>query len=269
MKIKVNAQQTVVSPELQLAVQAIDAIDEPLVVLNHQGSIIFVNRAWEAVGRRSRLGDGSLPKRTSVGSNYLDVCRKAKGLCSEQAIEAVNGIEGVLEGRLRSFELLYPCHSATKQHWFNMKVKPVRRAKSRMAVIIHKEITDLHLSEMAVQAQRVELARLAERMHLAAGEMKALTGKSIGRIGSSNQPIGYVRDSPAQENDGASPLSVLSKREREVFSYIVQGQRNIQIAERLAISAKSIGTYRLRILEKLNMGNSAELIAFAARLGLA
>lgn len=60
----------------------------------------------------------------------------------------------------------------------------------------------------------------------------------------------------------------LSRREHEVLRGLVLGERNSVIAERLKISAKSVATYRLRILEKLDVENNAELVALATQTGL-
>ena len=49
---------------------------------------------------------------------------------------------------------------------------------------------------------------------------------------------------------------------------LLRGERNNSIAERLGVSAKSVATYRLRILEKLGVSNNAELVALAAMRGL-
>jgi DNA-binding NarL/FixJ family response regulator len=60
----------------------------------------------------------------------------------------------------------------------------------------------------------------------------------------------------------------LSTRESEVLTGLLRGERSTSIAERLGISAKSVGTYRLRILEKMAVSNNAELIALAIQMEL-
>ena len=59
------------------------------------------------------------------------------------------------------------------------------------------------------------------------------------------------------------PVETLTNRELEVFSYIGQGLTTRQIAGRLNLGAKTIGTYRERIKEKLNLKNANELIKHA------
>lgn len=57
----------------------------------------------------------------------------------------------------------------------------------------------------------------------------------------------------------------LSDREFEVLHLTAAGQTPMQIAERLNLSVKTIHTYRRRIMNKLELENSAELIRYAYR----
>ena len=49
---------------------------------------------------------------------------------------------------------------------------------------------------------------------------------------------------------------------------LVEGRRTKEIAEILAISAKTVETYRGRIMLKLGIDNLAELVKFAVRAGI-
>ena len=60
----------------------------------------------------------------------------------------------------------------------------------------------------------------------------------------------------------------LSSREYEVFLQLGCGQRVDDIAQRLALSPKTVRTYRSRILEKMNVRSTAELIFYAVQHGL-
>jgi len=66
------------------------------------------------------------------------------------------------------------------------------------------------------------------------------------------------------------PLSgdPLSPREREVLSLIAQGMTNARIARELNLSLNTVKTHRLRISQKLNLGDRASLVAYAVRCGL-
>jgi DNA-binding NarL/FixJ family response regulator len=68
--------------------------------------------------------------------------------------------------------------------------------------------------------------------------------------------------------DGCAPIdprTVLSEREYEIFRQLGSGVRPRDIAVSLAISAKTVDTYRAGILRKLNLENMAALVRLAAR----
>lgn len=61
----------------------------------------------------------------------------------------------------------------------------------------------------------------------------------------------------------------LSEREREVLRWLAQGQRTREIADALGISAKTVETYRSRIMVKLGIDSLPGLVKFAIRAGIA
>ena len=65
-----------------------------------------------------------------------------------------------------------------------------------------------------------------------------------------------------------SELSHLTPREIEIISYIAKGLVNKQIASKLFISKRTVDKHRTNILQKLNVNNSAELIAYAVKHGI-
>ncbi len=60
----------------------------------------------------------------------------------------------------------------------------------------------------------------------------------------------------------------LTAREREVLQLIARGHKNREIADELGIAIKTVETHRTKIMQKLDLHNSAELAAYAIRRGL-
>ena len=60
-----------------------------------------------------------------------------------------------------------------------------------------------------------------------------------------------------------SSIETLSKREFEVYSLIASGITSKEIAEKLTLSPKTVSTYRTRILNKLSLSSTSQLIHFA------
>jgi DNA-binding NarL/FixJ family response regulator len=54
--------------------------------------------------------------------------------------------------------------------------------------------------------------------------------------------------------------AALTKREREVLTLLVKGQRVSDIALSMGLSIKTISTHKIRLMEKLNVSNNADLV---------
>jgi two-component system, NarL family, invasion response regulator UvrY len=65
------------------------------------------------------------------------------------------------------------------------------------------------------------------------------------------------------------PTHLLSDREHEVLRMIASGKTPAEISRELSVSMKTVSRYRARLLEKLNLKNTAELIRYAIDRGLA
>jgi DNA-binding NarL/FixJ family response regulator len=64
------------------------------------------------------------------------------------------------------------------------------------------------------------------------------------------------------------PYGQLTEREREVFHLMAEGMTTKDIAQRLGISTKTAENHRGRVLDKLDVRNTAELVRYALRKGL-
>jgi two-component system invasion response regulator UvrY len=72
----------------------------------------------------------------------------------------------------------------------------------------------------------------------------------------------------ARQEDDQPLHKHLSDREYQVFCLIASGKEIKEISTELALSAKTISTYRVRLLEKMNMKTNAELTHYAIQNGL-
>jgi DNA-binding NarL/FixJ family response regulator len=68
--------------------------------------------------------------------------------------------------------------------------------------------------------------------------------------------------------DGTGPLDLLSPREREVFDLVVRGRTNVEVADTLELSVKTVETHRAHINRKLRVRSTGALIRLAAVHGL-
>ena len=78
---------------------------------------------------------------------------------------------------------------------------------------------------------------------------------------------GMVLD--AATSHGATPaVERLTERERQIVQLLAGGRSTKEIAGRLHLSVKTVGTHRSHVMEKLHIHSIAELTKFAIREGL-
>ena len=72
----------------------------------------------------------------------------------------------------------------------------------------------------------------------------------------------------AYQNKSGFPIDPLSARERQVLQLIAEGKTTKELSGVLGISVKTAETYRTRIMEKLDIHETASLVRYAIRRGL-
>jgi DNA-binding NarL/FixJ family response regulator len=73
----------------------------------------------------------------------------------------------------------------------------------------------------------------------------------------------YISEPPATH-----PLDSLSSRERQVLQLFVEGKSVALIAETVALSPRTVETYRRRLMQKLGINNLPALVKFAIKHGI-
>lgn len=69
----------------------------------------------------------------------------------------------------------------------------------------------------------------------------------------------------ANSKSSADPVAGLSDRELQVLKLLAEGRTGKQIGQTLHLSVKTVDTYRARLLAKLGLATTADLIRFALR----
>jgi two-component system, NarL family, response regulator NreC len=73
---------------------------------------------------------------------------------------------------------------------------------------------------------------------------------------------------PTQDFPVKKGKDILSAREQQVLELVAEGLTTPQISEKLGISPKTVARHRERIMSKLNIHSSTELVKYAIRSGL-
>jgi diguanylate cyclase (GGDEF)-like protein len=114
---------------------ALDAMTDQVLLLDLEGTIVACNTAW----RDAHLRDASGP-REFVGLPVHKAFRPAHGIAENAIARILEGIEGVLHGRLARFELEYRDAFDSQIRWFLLSVTLVTDGQ-RGAMVTLRDIS--------------------------------------------------------------------------------------------------------------------------------
>ena len=98
--------------------------------------------------------------------------------------------------------------------------------------------------------------------------LKAIRLVACGRLYVSPAVASQLADAVATGGDPGTGHELLSGREFEILRLIGSGEKISAIAKRLSISIQTVHTYRSRILTKLNLSTTSELVRYVVEKGL-
>ena len=131
----------------QFLQSTIDVVHSHLAILDENGFIMTVNKAWRQFADANNLAWDDY----GVGRNYLAVCEFSVGDYAVEAPAAFNGIYGVMTNQQNEFSLEYPCHSPAERRWFLMYVNRIGDNGNSHMLVNHVNITDRKLAEETMQ----------------------------------------------------------------------------------------------------------------------
>ena len=137
----------------------LNALPEHVVVLDEHGVVSAVNEPWE----RFAVENGGAPNDVSVGTNYLDVCRRSSAAGDPEARKAVEGLETLFAGERLNFMMEYPCPTPSGELWFLMQATRVTQGLQGV-IITHVDITELKRTSLALSETEARLALLVEEV---------------------------------------------------------------------------------------------------------
>ncbi|HBB92203.1 MAG TPA: DNA-binding response regulator [Bacteroidales bacterium] len=77
-----------------------------------------------------------------------------------------------------------------------------------------------------------------------------------------------IQDYLDHETRGISKPAELTERESEILKLLAEGQSIREIADKLFISIKTVGTHKQNIFDKLGFENTAQLVKYALKNGI-
>ena len=176
------------------------------------------------------------------------------------AAEAVDGREALLKARTGEYDVVL----------LDITM-PIRNGVDVLSQLKHERPTlpvlmlSMHPEEQyAVRALRAGasgyLTKESAPEELVAAIRKVSTGGKYVSASLAERLASIV-----QEDGGPLPHETLSGREYQIMCLIAAGRTVSEAARELALSVKTVSTYRARVLGKLRLKNTAELIRYATK----
>lgn len=125
------------STESMISTAVLNTLPEHLCLINVQGKILFVNKAW--INFEHENSDTELTDWLNI--NYLEVCDKSAKQGDTLAKEVALGIRSVANEKEVLFKIEYPCHSPKIQRWFSLNCTPFTLMDQNYLVLQHSDIT--------------------------------------------------------------------------------------------------------------------------------
>ena len=203
--------------------------------------------------------------RILIADDHRIVREGLKQILSEESDIAVmgnaaNGLEALKLIREQPFDVALMDMSMPGRSGIEL-IKQVKGEKPKLAILVlsmHKE------EQYAVRALKAGASGYLTKESAPEQLVAAIRKVACGGIFISSG----VAERLALElggNHDADPHTLLSHRENQIFRMIVSGTPVGGIADELALSVKTVSTHKTRILQKMRMTSSAELIHYAIR----
>ncbi len=182
-------------------------------------------------------------------------------LCSHifsQAIEVANAREALSAVRRESWDLVILDVSLPDKHGLEV-LKEIKLLKPKLPVLMLSLYPE---REFALRALKAGAAGYLTKDRAPSELLKAVKQIVAGRR--------YITSTLADQmaaligtGQSMAPRDRLSNREIEVLRLLGQGHTVSMIGNDIALSVKTISTYRARLLEKLHLRTTADLVRYA------
>jgi DNA-binding NarL/FixJ family response regulator len=142
-------------------------------------------------------------------------------------------------------------------------LEEIRRLRPQLPVLV--------LSEPSEEQFGVRALRAGASAYLNKSVMPEVLAEAVRKVGSGGKYISAAvaeRLAEALPSGFREPHETLSAREFEILLLLGSGMRVTEVARRLNLSDKTVSTYRARILEKMRLHTTAQLVRYVVERGL-
>lgn len=183
-----------------------------------------------------------------------------KGVEIGEAVDAREGLDALMKG---TWDLVLADISMPGRNGLDL-IQDIRREKPDQRILV---ISGHAEKDYALRALKLGAAGYVSKQSaadvLVTAVQRVLSGKRYVSQALAEQLAGAISgDAPGASHE------MLSNRELEVLKLIASGRTIKEISATLALSEKTVATYRGRIAEKMGLSTNVELTRYAMRHGL-
>lgn len=143
-------------------------------------------------------------------------------------------------------------------------LKEIRTRRPRLPVLVHSHHSEHQYAIRAIRAgARGYVTKDTAPDELVRAVREVIAGRRYMTPGVAAQIASAISSDPDKE-----PHDILSDRELQVLRMMALGKTVRDIARELGLSDKTISTYRTRVLEKLELRTTADLMRYAIKAKL-
>jgi DNA-binding NarL/FixJ family response regulator len=177
--------------------------------------------------------------------------------------EAANGIEAFRLIREKNWDIIILDMDMPGRNGLEV-LKQLKDENTKIPVLMFSLHPEEHIAIRALKSGAAGyLGKNSADTELVKAVQQILSGKKYITASLAEQLANQI-ENPHHK----APHELLSDREYQTLLLFANGKTVSEIADELLLSVPTISTYRVRILEKMNMKTNAELVSYAIRNNL-
>jgi len=172
----------------------------------------------------------------------------------EIAAEAANGDEALARVKAADFDVALVDMSMPGLAGMDL-IKRLKIEKPKLRILVLSMHGEHQYAARALKAGAAGYLNKDSAAEALLGAIRKVAGGGVHISEAAAASLLQAGDKP--------PHEALSDREFEVLRLLVEGLGPTEIGEKLHLSVKTVSTHKARILEKLSLGSTAELVRYA------
>lgn len=183
--------------------------------------------------------------------------------------EACNGIEAVALAEKHHPDIALIDVSMQQLNGLDAAAQIVRKSRSTAVIVLSMFCDERYVNRAVRAGARAYVLKDSTDEDLVRAIQVVRDGKTFFSPGVSKMLLeAYARSLSGEAPQIEDRYELLTERERQIYQMLAEGKTNKGIAGLLQLSVHTVETHRIRLMTKLDLHNTAELVLSAVRRGI-